>query len=218
MDFEAARHNMVESQIRTNQVTDPRIIDAMAEIPREVFVPEARKGVAYVDEALPIGGGRHLMEPMVLARLIQVAEVGTGDVVLDVGCASGYSAAVLARLATTVVALECDPALAARATSVLAELGIDGAAVVEGPLEDGYSGQGPYDAIFFGGGIADVPPAIADQLAEGGRMVAVIGGDERTPGRGTLITRLGGRLSRRDIFDCGTPPLPGFAPEPAFVF
>lgn len=216
MDYAAARHNMVENQIRPNRVTDPVVLEAMSEIPREAFVPAEFDAISYVDEALALGQGRYLMEPLVLARLLQAAEVRPSDVVLEIGCGSGYGAAVLARLANTVVAVESDPALAASATETLAGLGIDIVAVVEGPLVDGYPKQAPYDVIVLGGSVSDIPPVISDQLAEGGRLVAVIDGGG--VGRGVLMSRTGGALSRRDIFDAGTPALPGFAPASAFVF
>ncbi len=216
MDYAAARRNMVENQVRPNRVTDPRVVSAIAEIPREAFVPKHLADIAYVDEALALGQGRYLMEPMVLARLLQAAEVDSSDVVLDIGCATGYAAAVLARLASIVVALESDPALAAAATETLSGLGIDTVTVVEGALERGYPKQAPYDVIFIDGSVSEFPPAIAEQLAEGGRMVAVIHGEPM--GRGVLVTRHGGILSRREVFDAGTPLLPGFAAEAAFVF
>lgn len=216
MDFAAARRTMVESQIRPNRVTDRRVLEAMAEVPREAFVPAPMQGVAYVDEAIALGGGRHVMEPLVLARLLQAAEVDAGAVVLDVGCGTGYSAAVLARLANTVVALESDAELAARATKTLAELGIDTVAVIEGGLEAGVPDQGPYDVIFLDGAVARVPPAISAQLAVGGRLVAVV--DVDGVGRGTLVTNFAGIIVSRQVFDGGTPALPGFAAESAFVF
>ena len=135
MDFEAARRNMVEGQIRPNRVTDPSLLSALAEVPREAFVPEALKSLAYVDEDLAVGGGRHIMKPMVLARLIQEARIKPTDVVLQIGCGAGYAAAVLARMASTVVALESDARLAEQAASTLSGLGIDTVAIVEGPLE-----------------------------------------------------------------------------------
>ena len=216
MDFAEARLNMVENQIRTNRVTDPAIIDAMGALPREAFLPKQLEGIAYVDEDIALGGGRHLMEPMVLARLLQAAEVRPGDVVLDVGCGPGYSAAVLARMGATVVALESDAGLAAKANDAIGELGIDAVAVVEGPLAGGWHQQAPYDVILFDGAVGDVPAAICDQLADGGRIVAVIA--DSGVGVGTLITRVRGTLSRRPVFDAATPILSEFMPEPAFRF
>lgn len=215
LDFAAARRNMVEHQLRTNEVTDDALLAAMAEIPRERFVPDRLRDVAYIDEDLPLKKGRFLMEPRVLARLLQLAEVKAEDMVLDIGCGTGYSTAVLAKLANTVVALESDPELAARASSTLAELGMDNAIVVTAPLADGYAKQGPYDVIVFGGSLPRVPASIARQLAEGGRLVAVIG---EGMGRGTLMTRARGIVSSRPAFDAATPILPDFAPVQGFVF
>ncbi|MGQ0662076.1 MAG: protein-L-isoaspartate O-methyltransferase family protein [Pseudomonadota bacterium] len=216
-DCTATRLNMVESQIRPNKVTDPRIVAAMSELPREKFLPKAQRGVAYVDEDIPLGDGRYLMEPMVLARLLQAAEVKPSDVALEIGTGAGYGAAVLARLASTVLALESDAARAAQATRVLAEIGVDNAVVVEGPLAEGYPGQAPYDVIVLGGGAERVPSRIIGQLAEGGRLVGVVvaPGDQ---GRAVLMTRVRGTVTSRVVFDASTPVLPGFALEPGFVF
>ncbi len=217
MDFAAARRSMVENQLRTNRVTDPLIIAAMDDLPREMFVPPAAKGVAYVDEDLPLGRGRYLMEPLVLARLLQTAEIGPEDVALLIGSDAGYAAAVLARLASTGVAVESDAELAARTAEALTALGLDTVAVVNGPLALGYARGAPYDVIVFGGAIAEVPQAVADQLAEGGRMVAVVTGRGGV-GKGTLFRRVHGALSQRQVFDAATPILPGFEARPRFVF
>ncbi len=217
MDYAAVRHNMVESQIRTNRVTDARIVAAMDELPRERFVPKQLRGIAYVDEDLDLGGGRSLMEPVVFARLVQLAQIASTDVVLDIGCATGYSAAVLSRLASTVVALESDADLANRATGLLAELGVDNVALVSGPLNAGYASQGPYHVIMLEGSVQEVPDALCKQLAEGGRLVALVEGADGI-GRGTVVTRVAGGFSKRVAFDGAVRPLPGFARKPAFVF
>ncbi len=214
--FAIARRHMVESQLRPNKVTDARVAEAMAEVPRELFVPKLYRGVAYLDEDIAIAPGRYLMEPMLLARLLQAAEVGPDDTVLDVGCGTGYSTAVIGRCAGAVVALEGDAELAARATELTAELQVDNAAVVEGPLRAGLPDQGPYDVIFINGAVPEVPAALIDQIAEGGRLVAVIRADG--VGRAHLITRNDGLLSRRPLFDAATPALPGFEVEAGFVF
>jgi protein-L-isoaspartate(D-aspartate) O-methyltransferase len=217
MDFAAARYKMVQNQIRTNRVTDPLVIAAMSELPRERFVPEELRGIAYVDEDIPLGGGRFLMEPMVSGLLLQAAEVGSEDIALIVGCGTGYNAAVLARMAAAVVALESDEGLAARATATLAELELETAAVVVGSLRQGWPPQAPYDVVIFDGAIASVPANIADQVAEGGRIVAVVGG-EKGVGCGTLMLRQGSVLSGRRLFDAAVPWLPEFLPEPTFRF
>lgn len=217
MDYAAARLNMVESQIRTNKVTDSRIVNAMSELPRERFVPKPLRGIAYVDEDIHIGNGRYLMEPMVLARLLQTANIGPKDIVLAIGVATGYDAAILSRLAATVVALESDAALAAQATRLLADLGMDNVAVVEGRLEDGYPRQAPYNVIVLCGAVEQIPATLHDQLAPGGRLVAVL-----TPpgeqGKAVIAIRASGPVTMRPVFDAATNLLPGFAREPSFVF
>ncbi len=216
-NYATARLNMVENQIRPNRVTDERLLAAIAEVPRERFVPKRLQGNAYVDQDLALGDGRYLMEPVVFARLLQAAAIGPGDVVLDIGCGTGYSAAVLGKLAGTVVALESDAALAEQAIEALTELDVDNAAVVEGPLDEGYPRQAPYDVIVLGGSVDAVPDAIADQLVEGGRLVAVVN-VAPTVGNIEVIHRLRGGLSRRQLFDAAVPILPGFAAEHSFVF
>jgi protein-L-isoaspartate(D-aspartate) O-methyltransferase len=217
MDYAATRRRMVENQLRTSHVTHPGVIQAMLEVPREAFLPARLRGIAYVDEDIPLGNGRFLMEPLVLARLLQLAWIGPADAVLAIGCDCGYGAAVMARLATSVVALESDPDLVAGATRTLSDLGVDNVAVVEGPLAAGYGRGAPFDLIVFGGAVAAVPDAITGQLAEMGRVVAVVAGPGRI-GRGTLMRRTQGVLSRRQEFDAATPVLPGFAPQPRFEF
>ncbi len=217
IDFATARSNMVESQLRTNKVTDPSLLHAFETIPRELFVPEPLRGIAYVDEDVALGGGRFVMEPRVLARLLQAAQPGPEDVALDLGCGSGYATAILSRLVATVVALEDDAALAAAANRSLAELEIDNAVVVEGRLAEGYPKQAPYNVILLGGAVAEVPAAVADQLAEGGRLVTVVSAGPGL-GRATLMRRDGGVISSRILYDAALPVLPGFEAAPGFVF
>jgi protein-L-isoaspartate(D-aspartate) O-methyltransferase len=211
------RLNMVESQLRTNKVTDTRLILAMAEIPRTQFLPARLAGVAYVDEDIPLGHGRFAMEPMVFARLVQAAAIRETDVVLEIGTGCGYGTAVLARLASTVVSVESDAEFASTATTRLAALGVDNAVVVRGDLASGHAAQAPYDAIVFGGAVAEVPPEILAQLAVGGRLVAV----QRRgsgPGRASVWTRHAAGTAGRVLFDANTPTLPGFEPVASFVF
>ncbi|MDJ0934905.1 MAG: protein-L-isoaspartate O-methyltransferase [Kiloniellales bacterium] len=216
-DFAQARSNMIDSQLRTNKVTDTGVLDAFAAVPRERFLPEARAGVAYIDEDLEVAPGRYLMEPMVLARLLQAARIEATDMVLDVGCTTGYSSAVLARLADTVVALESDPALCERANQTLQDLGIDNAVVVTADLTAGYEKQAPYDVILLGGAVAELPEAILSQLAEGGRLVTVMASQAHL-GQAVLVRRNAGQASRRVLFDAAVRELPGFAAAPGFVF
>lgn len=215
-NFELARRNMIHNQIRPNKVTDPRVLDAMGAVPREIFVDEAHQGIAYVDEDIPLGEGRFLMEPMVLARLLQEADIRADDVVLDIGCGSGYTAAVCARLAATVVAVESDARLAAEAGRVLDSLGADNVVVVEGALAEGYPEQAPYDVIILSGAMPEIPRPIESQLADGGRLVGVI--DEGGRSRAVLARNVGGVVSQRAIFDASVPMLPGCAREKGFVF
>ncbi len=217
IDFSTARLMMVESQLRTNKVTDLPLIDAFETVPRELFVPEPLRGVAYVDEDVALGGGRFVMEPRVLARLLQAAQPGPEDMALDLGCGSGYATAILSRLVATVVALEDVAALATAANRSLAELEIDNAVVVEGRLVEGYPKQAPYNVILLGGAVAEVPAAVADQLAEGGRLVAVVSAGPGL-GRATLMRRDGGVISSRILYDAALPVLPGFEAAPGFVF
>lgn len=216
-DFAAARANMVESQIRPNKVTDPALINALATLPREQFVPNDRRPLAYVDEDLPIGRGRYLMEPMVLARLVQTALPAPKDIALVVGCGTGYAVAVLARLCETVIGIEADSDFAEKASSTLVNLGIDNALIVEGDIRDGYAKQSPYNVILFDGSFGRFPASLESQLAEGGRMVGVQHkGDD--VGKAVVVTNIGGILSHRIVFDANVSPLSEFEEAEAFSF
>jgi protein-L-isoaspartate(D-aspartate) O-methyltransferase len=217
-DFAAYRRNMIESQIRTNQVTDGAVLTVFSEIPRETFVPAQLAGVAYIDESVPLGSGRFLVEPMVSARLTQALEVKATDKVLVVGAASGYMAAILSRLAGKVVALESDATLAAQASKNLRALGADNASVELGALPNGHTLGAPYDIILCDGALAQVPDALREQLKEGGRLAAVMTRADGTAGQGVIMLKTNGTLSKRVLFDAVTPLLPGCGPQPAFVF
>lgn len=222
IDFATARRNMVDNQIRPNRVTSPALLQALLEVPRELFVPEQARGVAYVDEDIPLQSGqgegaRWLMEPMVFARLLQAAEIDKSEVVLDIGCGTGYGTAVLSRLAATVVGVENDPRLAEVAAANLEKLRVDNVALIAGELEKGCPAQAPYGVIVFEGAIHRISDEIGAQLVEGGRLVAVLR-DGPGMGKAVLALRRGGTLSHRILFDAGTPYLPGFTPEPSFVF
>ena len=216
MMFEAARRSMIDSQLRPNKVTDQALLDAMAVIPREEFVPPTYRSVAYVDEDVPLGSGRFLLAPMVLGRLIQAAAPAKNDKVLDVGCATGYGVAILSRLAAEVVGLEFDGALADRANAKLAELDVHNARILQGPLEQGVPRQAPYNAIVIEGLGDAVPQMLLDQLADGGRLVGVV--RDRGVGRAMLYTRNAGVISARAVFDASVAPLPGLQREAGFVF
>jgi protein-L-isoaspartate(D-aspartate) O-methyltransferase len=213
-DFAAARRHMVDGQVRTADVTDLRIIAAMQEVPRERFVPADAAALAYLDLALPVGGGRRLLKPMVLAKLIQAAELESTARVLIVGCATGYAAAVLARIAAEVVALEQDEKLVQSAQTALASL--PNVTVAKGPLTGGWAQQAPYDAILMNGAVEVLPDEFRRQLNDGGRLVCVLGASPDASAM--LYRRSGDELGSRAIFDAAAAPLPGFAKTPVFAF
>jgi protein-L-isoaspartate(D-aspartate) O-methyltransferase len=213
-DFAAARRNMVDCQVRTQDVTDLRVIDAFLQVPRERFVPPGKQGLAYVDYEVPLGEGakaRRLLKPVVLAKLIQAAGPRSTDRVLDIAGGSGYSAAVWAKLAGEVTALEEDAALARTAQKNLG----DAVTVATGALTAGWVAAAPYDIILLNGACEVIPPAVFQQLKEGGRLLCVMGA---APGKATLYLRDGDNFSSRALFDAAAPLLPGFARAPAFVF
>ena len=215
-DFSGLRTKMVDSQVRPTDVTSLPLIDAMLSVPREEFVPAARKSIAYIDEDVEVANGRFLMEPSPFARLVQLAGIHNSDFVLDVGAGTGYSSAVLSKLAGAVVALEEDAALVERAQSTLASLGYDTVAVVHGPLVAGYANQAPYDVIVIEGAVDMIPPALFDQLKDGGRLVAVVG--HGNAGIASLYVKHGTSVSPRRAFNAAVKPLPGFHNEPVFRF
>jgi len=217
MDFALARHNMVEGQIRTNRVTDPLVVNALSEIPREDFAPDALKSQAYIDEDLNVAPGRIMMEPMVMARLMQAARIEDTDIALVIAATTGFEAAAIAKLASAVVALESDEALKQTAATNLAASGADTVSVLVGELDKGHPGQGPYDVIFINGGVGELPASLTDQLAEGGRLVYVKAG-ERAGGKAMLVTKDNGVVSESELFDASVPALPEFAKKPAFNF
>ena len=206
---------MVDTQVRPSDVTSYPIIDAMLHVPREVFVPEALRDAAYAGENLALGDGRALLAPRTLAKMLEALDVTPGDLVLEIGAATGYSAAVLARLAEAVVALEEDEALAAEAQVALAEAGADEVAVVNGPLTEGAATLGPFDVILIDGAVETLPAAIAGQLADHGRIAALF--QEGRLGTVRVGRKLDGTINWRDAFNAGAPVLPGFAAKPAFA-
>ncbi len=220
IDHATQRLNMVESQVRPSDVTDRRITRAMREIPREAFVPGPLKSIAYADEHLKVADNgktqRYILAPRLLAKLVQLLDIEPDGLVLDVGPASGYSTALLARLCQTVVALEDDTALAERAQEALSALGVDNAVIIAGDLRSGAADEGPYDAILLNGAVAEAPPALLDQLKDGGRCVAV--SIENGVGRAIVWRRHGMTYDRRPAFDANAPYLPGFEPTAGFVF
>jgi protein-L-isoaspartate(D-aspartate) O-methyltransferase len=213
-DFAAARRHMVDGQIRTTDVTDLRLISALLEVPRERFMPPASASLAYLELDVPVGGGRRLLRPMVLAKLIQAADIKPTDRVLDVGCASGYGAAVLGHIAGNVIALEQDTGLADTASDSLAPQ--RNVKVVRGPLAEGWAQGAPYDVVVVEGATEVVPNALCQQLKNGGRLVCVLGDG---PGsKAMLYTRSSAEAAGRAVFDAAAALLPGFAKTPVFAF
>jgi protein-L-isoaspartate(D-aspartate) O-methyltransferase len=214
-DFAQARTNMVDSQLRPNGITDGRILEAMQVVKREDYVPEGQRTIAYMDEDVPLSGGRFMIEPMAFARMLQVAQVKPQDRVLVVGTATGYGAAVLSLLAASVVAVESDAGLAALARENLANLAK--VSVMEGDLAAGCAKNGAFDLIVIEGRVEQVPEALFAQLANGGRIVAALGGQEMA--KCCIWTVSGPKRAQRAAFDMTIAPLPGFGkPRPAFAF
>ena len=216
MDFGAARRNMIECQIRPNKVVDEALLASMGEAPREQFLPDSLRAVAYVDEDLKLNDERCMLEPMVLARLLQELFLTPGDAVLDIASGTGYAAAIMARLAGSVFALEADTDLQARATELFSELALDNIVPVDGDLNAGCPEHAPFNAILIEGAVDAVPKAILDQLAEGGRLIAIV--MENRIGRATLYRKDAGHLSRRTIFDANAPVLKSFRNPTGFKF
>ncbi|MEP3047348.1 MAG: protein-L-isoaspartate O-methyltransferase [Roseibium sp.] len=218
-DFDQSRRKMVDNQLRTNDVTDHRILDAMEAVPREKFVPASKRTVAYIDEDLPVGSvesKRFLMKPHIFGKLVQLAAIREGDVVLVIGAGSGYSSAVVSKLAASVVAVEEDTDLSKTATDILVELGIENAVVVDGPLADGFASEGPYDVILVDGAVDVLPEDLFAQLKDDGRLVAVEG--QGGAGVAKLYQKSGSAVSGRFGFNASVGLLPGFAREAEFTF
>jgi protein-L-isoaspartate(D-aspartate) O-methyltransferase len=216
MSFAAARQHMIESQIRTNKVLDERLIEAMRDLPREAFVPEASRARAYIDDDLPVGHGRYLTEPMVLARLLQAADVRATDNVLVAAAGTGYAVALLARLASSVIAVEAETALGDQGIAALAHLQIGNVVWQTGNPTEGAVKQAPYDVILVDGGVEVVPQPLLDQLAEGGRLVTVLRDDRL--GHAVLLHKERGAVSTRVLFDANVPLLGLFAKPQTFSF
>ena len=219
-DFSTARQKMVDCQVRPSDVTDIRIIDAMLAVPREAFVPEQQRAMAYLDLDLEVGGGasgkRFLIKPAVLAKMLQAAEITEADNVLVVGCATGYAAAVVAKLASQVTATEADSNLADKARDVLARTGCANVTVHTAAAADGEPANAPYDVIVLDGATEITPDRVYRQLKEGGRLVGVFATTQ--PPRAAIVTHSHGDFGHRALFDATVPVLPGLARVPAFVF
>jgi len=219
--FTIARQKMVDGQVRPSDVTDIRIIDAMLAVPREAFVPPGQQAMAYLDIDLDVSAGppetkRYLIKPVVTAKMLQAAEIRDTDNVLVVGCATGYSAAIVAKLAAKVTATEGDASLAAKAKDVLAGLGFANVTVRAAPAAEGDAANAPYDVIMLNGATEVTPAGLYRQLKDGGRLVGVFA--MMQPQRATLVTHSHGDFGTRALFDAAVPVLPGLGRLPAFIF
>lgn len=220
-DFELQRKNMVESQVRPNDITDRRIIRAMQALPRERFAADDTRPIAYMDQDLPVGArsGRNrraLLAPRIAARLVQLLEIESEDRVLEIGAATGYTAAVMAQLARTVIALEADEALAAAARANLAAVGAGNVSVVSGPHSAGWRAEAPFAAILVSGAVPEIGAALLDQLQDGGRLAVVIG--QGGTGHVMQWKRIGTTFASRRIMEAGAGALPGFEKAAGFAF
>ena len=219
-DFSTTRQKMVDGQVRPSDVTDLRIIDAMLAVPREAFVPEPQRALAYLDLDLDVSEAgpakRFLIKPAVIARMLQAAEVRETDNVLVVGCAGGYTAALAAKLAARVTATESDGALTAKASDVLAKLGFHNVTVRTAAPSEGDETNAPYDVIVLAGATEIIPDRLYRQLKEGGRLVGIFAISR--PQRAMIVTHSHGDFGGRALFDAAVPVLSGLERPPAFVF
>jgi len=215
-DFAAAREAMVDTQVRTSDVTRYSIIDAMLRVPRELFVPKARRDVAYAEAEIPLAPGRAMATPRTLAKMLDAADIGRSDLVLEIAPGTGYSTALIARLAAAVVAIEPDAGLCAQATEALQRLEAINAVVTLGDPTAGDPAHGPYDVIFVNGAVERVPEALTDQLKDGGRLVAIF--LERGVGQCRVVLRAGDTIATRYAFDATAPLVPGFETKRVFAF
>lgn len=216
IDYTRARRTMVDNQLRTSGITDWRILDAMNRVPREKFVSERSAAFAYADDAIALSPSRMVLRPADFARLIQLAEITSQDLVLDLGCGTGYSTAVLAYLSSAVFGLESDEALAEKGNNVLEELGVSKAAIATGPIEAGLKKEAPFDVIVLEGAVDAVPQPLFGQLRDGGRLVAVIGTGNSAVAH--LFLKSGDDVASISSFNASVPVLGQFASPPAFVF
>lgn len=223
-DFAAARQAMVDCQVRPSDVTRYAIIEAMLWAPRELFVAKARRDVAYAEAEIELAPGRVLLEPRTFAKMLEAANIGSHDLVLDLAPGTGYSTAVIARMAEAVIAIEPDAELADSAQALLANLEVDNAVTSQGDPAAGDAAHGPYDVIFINGAVETVPEALSAQLKEGGRLVALFrtggvhGGVHGGVGQCCVLTRAGAGVSRRHVFDADAPLLAGFERTAEFAF
>ena len=216
MDFELARKNMVASQVLTNKVNDSYVIEAFEKVPREAFLPLNIQYQAYIDVDLQLASGRWLMQPMVAARLVQLANLTKSDNVLVVPCGIGYLSTIISQIVESVVAIEQDNNIYKLASKITSELNADNVVVINSPIQDGCLTEAPFDVIFFDGGVEEIPISIQNQLSDGGRLIAVV--NEGKVGRATIINRYGDAFGKRVEFDVTIPTIPEFKTENKFLF
>lgn len=221
VDFDRARAVMVDSQVRACNVTERSLLAALLRVPRERFVPESRRSLAYIDEAIPLDSGSRprLLSPVApFAKLAQLAEITETDRVLDLGAATGYSTAVLAGLAGEVVGVEADAALAAQASDNLAGLGIENARIVTAPFDKPLKGEGEFDVVLVEGAVTKVPESAFNALKDGGRLVALVEEGQGLTASAHVFVKVGRDITSRSAFNASMPPLPLAAVEKEFVF
>lgn len=220
--FNQARKNMVDCQIHTAGVNTPAVLGAFETVPREKFVPKAYRDISYLGEDLPMGEGRFLLEPSVHARMIEALEIGGDEMVLDISLSNGYSAALLSKLASTVVTVDPKPSYVSLAAQIWDEIDVRNVAAFEGKLVHGWSPEAPYDVIFIGGAVGEIPEVLAGQLSPGGRMVCIVKKPGEKIGQAVLVRKgnkkNGEEYSTHALFEAGAPYLPGFEPKPSFSF
>lgn len=215
-DFTQRRVTMVDTQVRPSDVTSFPILDAMLSVPREAYVPRSARDLAYMDGPIALGNGRALLDPRATAKLLEALSPTRRDLVLELGCGTGYTTALLAHMAEAVVAVEQDESLAHDAEATLAEHGVDNAAVIPGALIDGSARHGPFDAIAIFGGVQHIPASILDQLKDGGHIAAIF--MDGPLGEARVGVKRGGHVSWRMVFNATAAILPGFARAPSFAF
>lgn len=215
-DFSAARTAMVDCQVRPSDVTKFPIIEAMLAVPREAYVPAAKKSVAYAGKHIALSPDRALLDARTFAKMLDSVNIRPTDLVLDLGCGMGYSSAVIARLAEAVVAVEENADLAAIATETLSDMSVDNVLVTQAKLSEGNAKHGPYDVVITEGAIAELPPAIADQIKDGGRIVAILQQDDLSQCR--IGYKADSNISWRYAFDASAPLLAGFEAQEEFAF
>jgi protein-L-isoaspartate(D-aspartate) O-methyltransferase len=221
MNYQLARQNMVDNQIRTNRVTNNNIISAMTVLPRERFVPESSTEIAYVDTAIQVANDRHIVAPMVLARLIQEANVSSDDLVQVIGCGTGYAAAILSNMSKAVVLVEDQSEVCDKAEALFIELGIDNVLVFKTDLVNGCKKQAPFNIIIICGAVEEVPINLVNQLVEGGRIVTMILDSEGVSyptTKATILTKYNGKLVEKEVFEVNTPKIKSFNKDKVFKF